>query len=318
MCGTSFTARRRFANFLAHFIGEGVHNAAQLGGDGTRQLSSLLARGKRPELVFIEYPNHSLFSPSILRFAGEIYGALDYAPTTPVLSGGRLQLFPRYREKPIMSPGFTMPVMTKAEGIAHSGDGVLAWRVRGKSFGAGVTLRTGQRPALIEVPWPRDREEVLVPIVDPGATATIRPLLLKSNVGQKLKRGRARIDSVELVLLADREDPIRLELGASGVENGIWHQELATPERAIVPHHGVLTFNLQLTEEQFPGVTVEIRGTDPRAPEVTYQVLELPVDSRHFINLSAFAGQTLESIRVFGRRGEAPGQLTRARILSAR
>lgn len=318
VCGTSFTARRQFANFLAHFMGQRVHNAAQLGGDPTEQLARMLGRGKRPEVVFMEYPNHSLLSPWILRHAGKIYGHLDYPALATVLSAERLPLFPRYREQPIGGLGFIRPVMADVRNVAHSGDGVLAWRVRGEAFGPGVTLRTGLRPAVVDVPWTKGDDEVLVPIVSVGSSNEVRPLLLKSTVNPKGRRGNARIDSVELVLLATQKDPIRLSNGAAASHNGVWFQELDVPTGELVPEHGVLTFNLQLDETHGRNVIVEIRGADPRAPIVDHRFSRLQQDSRHFINLSGFAGMEIESIRIVGRKGRAPGEVMNARILRPR
>ncbi len=317
VCGTSFTARREFSNFLGHFCGQIVHNAAQLGGDPTEQLWKLLSAGERPKVVVMEYPNHSLFHPTIMRNAGNIYGALEFGELPVVIGSQDLPLLPRHIGQTIQTPGFRPPVATNVTGVVHSGDGVLAWRLRGESLGAGVTLRSGVRPAPIEEPWVRGDREILVPIIAAGPVSGAAPVLLRSNPGNK-KRGRARIDSVELVMLASEERTIALELGQTGSIDGDWYQDLSTSPGERLPKHAVLDLNLEFSEVGPHVLTIEVWAeTEVAQPSFRQRVTGVTKETRVCFSLSAFAGQSLLSIRIRASNAAGTATISNPRILGA-
>lgn len=314
LCGTSFSARRKYPNFLAHFAGETVQNLARLGGDPTLQLRQLLDRGRRPEVVIMEYPNHTLFRPLVLRQLGASYVQLEFGELPVLVPNEKNPLYAAFAKQPIESRGFVIPLRAPIQHVVHSGDGVLAWRLRGEAFGAGVTVRGGQAPAYIDLAWSRGVSELLVPVVTAGTSATVPPFLVRSLKGAA-GLGKLRLDSVELVLLASEEGALGCELRGGSSRSEDWSQEFSVPGSKTIPNHAVLTFRLDTKGTGARDLGIEVWGDDEFAAPVRFDVRSVANGSRVFCNLNAFAGRRISAIVMRGREGTAPMEVIGVRIL---
>lgn len=330
--GTSFIARRNFANFLGHFIGEPVHNGGKLGGDTAQEFGRLLEAGHRPELAVLEVPNHAFFAPRILRGVGVGLGVIDYGPDLPVVLGAEhfrvLELTGALgvvNARPLLF-GYDPPLervgSQTLSTLVHSGDGVLGWRVRGEVVGSGVNLDAGAGAYTPRIPWREGDPEVVIPIVSPASTADLvdasRLLghLRISTPPVGGKASRARVDSVELVALARTDSMIELEPGTLGPDDGeFWSQELLVPDGPIGAN-ALLDLELDLVGPHAPVVLFEVVSKDARTPLYRAQAGGLARRARVLLNLAAFAHQELESIRVRGRRGPPTSVIGRARLYS--
>jgi len=314
VCGTSFTAHRRLPRLLAHFVGEPIHSAAQPAKLPTNLLHKFLAAGHRPEVLFMEYPNHMLFGRTPLVAMGSVYGELEFGPLPVMVPSSRLLDSPNDEGKEFVSKRYLSPVKVKVQHIVHSGDGVLAWRVSGEAFGEGVTSRAGLHPVYIDTHWESGEKELLLPVVSACPQVGVASFHVKSRSGPD-GLGKLRIDSIELVLLASQESPIECEAAGTGRTDESWFLEFGVSGAQEVPKHAVLTMKLVTGSTSPRDLTIEVECEETSAPRLKFQMNGVLDGSEVYFNLNAHAGQQIKSIRVKGSAESKPIEVEGLRIL---
>ncbi len=216
--GTSFTHRRKFPAFIAHYLDEGIWSGARAGtfpGDALAAFMRMISTPGATELVLLEVPCHHLVKQPDLAIADPIFAE---RPPKRILRyrdiGGSALLVPSGetavigRKLPVISiplgpvarrEGRGLPLVHIPEGsIAHSGDGVVALRIRGSSS-AGVMLRLETAGGVaVTIPWASEVEEVNMPLLSPETSSEAIRLMafLPSSEG---KRAEVTVDSIQVV-----------------------------------------------------------------------------------------------------------------------
>ncbi len=198
LVGTSFSARRRFVDYISHFAQAPVVNMAKKGALPLALLREAV-EGEGVDGIdtwFLEVPMHMVFTATHVNDALRLFS--HYPPGKVRLvdqpegfaveesSLGR-PLLPRRREALLASCPTSI--------LAPTGEGAFALRVRGRATGGRVALhlRRGSASESFSYPWPNGVQELVLPVIDMGHADDQLRLTI---VG----RGEATVDSVELVL----------------------------------------------------------------------------------------------------------------------
>ena len=92
-----------------------------------------------------------------------------------------------------------------------------------------------------------------------------------------------------------------------------WWQEVTFPEDAVVPPHAGVVIEMNLTGESGALVDFELRSENEQTPTYELQRVRVLPGTRVVLNISAFAGERIASIRV-GGVGSPTSRIERAHI----
>jgi len=294
LIGTSFTHSYQLGPLLEHYVGEPVGVFARDGHLSHSALSRMMARaraeGRLPELLVFEQPNQDTFSRDPWPACGEALQDLLPLATIP-LGGATVELaVPRGERVPVRRP---VTLANLPAGTAfHTGDGVLALRVRGQVLDElGVQLEV--RPDLgrgaasaraypMRAHWSPQRPELLMPVVlgRPGA-----PAVTVEIAPAPRKQAAVRVQSIDWVVVLD--PTTRVDARASGpvTAAGGWSLRLAFPDGTRVPAHGALVVTLG----EAPGGPLELALEGP----ADATALRVEPAARIVLSLDAQAGAPL-------------------------
>ena len=315
--GTSFTdGSRDFVSFLNHFIGTPVFNGSKPGGVAATSLAKLFAFDHRPELAILEIPNHALFQNEVLHGSGGYLASVEYGEVPVVVPEQRFRVNRRFAGKFSRGAESAMLFQRDALRVYHSGEGLLAWRIRGEIQGGTALLQPTASPYAPKFPWPEAVSEVVIPIVQPLSSGELGGLRISLR-GRGARSTRAKVDSVELVVLGDPDTQIKLRPGPvtdDGADG--WFQAIAPPEEAL-GKLALLEVELAAAPTAQSPATIEVESTVSGQQPLRLRVPAFDRRGKAFLNLAPFAGQRVAAIRVRGS-GAAPERASiAARILSA-
>ncbi len=300
--GTSFTAKRKLVAYLQHFAREPVRNAATVGTHPLESLAALLVepRESLPETVVLELPSHNVFGHSPLAHAADLFAVTAPEEAVPALTLRRLTRQQKLRREIVLEGRLELGRLP-AGTLLHSGDGVVAIRIRGRLDGdaeivvqhAGHELRT---------PWPAGQKEVFLPLVAARATGARARLEVQG-------AGKLRLEAVEAVAFLDESGAALGRHTRLRPRGGGWYQILRFRDAPEVEHHAALVLELAGGRLQDP---LEVVLKTAETPDEPLQLTLGPVGEKGIVvlSLSPLRGRHLTAVEARGT-GPAPAALIR-------
>lgn len=312
LAGTSFSAGRKLPRYLSHFAGTRIQNGAKQGGDPTNGIAEFLRGSPRPESILLEVPNHSLLSARPLPQLGRIFSALQAEHYT-VLQGPEHQPIKASYKALAQGPTPGSFFTAHPTPLIHSADGILAWHISGETTGVGATIQASG-PLPMDLPWPSGQTDLFIPIIGQDSLPTPMTLTIRTNPHPK-NPGKIRIDAIELVALFA---PTPIATGTPNKPhsaNNRWSQSVEFSLADPLPGHAGLLITLDASAPTETLLDLELRTGNKQTPPLNFQSLRVQPNGRILINLSAFAGERLETLRITGNNSStANPQITRAEV----
>ena len=309
--GTSFTYRRKFPTLIAHFLGEGIWSGARAGsfpGDVLASFTSSAYKRGKTELVLFEVPCHHLVRQPL---AGIVEPAFAEPPPPGILRYGQVRddhLLVKSGKTTAIRKGRTL-VSIPAGSMAHTGDGVVALRVRGASS-AGVSLKLELTDGLsLTIPWGDDVPEVNLPLIALGPSSQT----VKLKAFSRNPKASISIESVEIV---SETPPLpRLDLSSERPIATSTGWEIVFDPTSEVRMGALSLLELGLgVKGRFSGdVRVEVTTTDGTGA-LRAEWRGLTKGALVVLSLAPLRGEVIESIRLTGS-GDPPERVLHRAVL---
>lgn len=307
VAGTSFSARREFPQFLAHFSDAPVLNFAQPGAMPLEQLAGLVQRlgevdpatlGLRH--VVLEYPMHLVLTVEAMGTARALFSG---APPRWVLPVAGVQ-GKDPRGSVVQVRGRTQLTAWAPGRLVHDGNGSMAVEIRGRREEGLFSVEVQVGDEVLRAVWPPRADRVVLPLLSrrPGSEG-VRVFL----------RGEGRLALEEVGIVAEADPSSALPLEERAARPGAdadWRQSLSVGGPVPIPHEGLLRVELRTEGRSQVGLHLEtVSGRTLRLAPVT-------VDGSAMLtlDLAHLAGEELTDLVLFGS-GEASGRPGRDPVL---
>ncbi|MEM7517318.1 MAG: hypothetical protein AAF368_10400, partial [Planctomycetota bacterium] len=254
IAGTSFSARRYYPLFLAHFFGQPIFNGARIGGNPMNPLQEVIARSPAPEHILLEVPGHALFNATPLPTAGDVVPEFSLPGALVVCDKKNIRITPRFKKGEFQVPRRKVLAQVANGPVGHTGDGVLWWRIRGEVKGDHVGVTYMQKDRRLIVPWKKEQRELFIPVcVETSSWSTGALVLHGPHDGPRM-----RIDSIDLCAFVVEEGAIDFEPGMIrvGPDEKSRMQEFTPVSESIVPRGAILVAKIDPVRKGAQFITV--------------------------------------------------------------
>lgn len=295
--GTSFTAGLKLASFLAHFSNQRLWNAANAGVLPAQSLTRLLtaaAARRRPQLLILEVPNHQVFNRPFEALVGDFYTEVS-PPSVRVLEPAPEVVTAPAAAPPVVLDESWVRIGSVAPGeLGHTGNGVLALRLRGRATGdqveVGLECGEGQ---LYPTPWPAARSQLVLPLLTAAPSSAGVEIHVRAAAPG---RSSLALETVDLVLDVDGSDPEAL-VAECRRDAVAWRCDLAAAEAVRAAARSTLVVRAQARGAALGMLEIELRLEDglwrtragPFGPTATMVVSLAPVRTRRLATVSVSA-----------------------------
>ena len=304
LAGTSFSKPRKLADYLEHFCGRPFLNAARPGVNPVEGLTSLLTRQPLPELLVFEIPNHNVIGRHPLFGIGDFFASVPIPEHVPRFLVRELDMHTEAFEEMMIRGRREVASLTQAT-LSHSGDGILSLRLRGQVRGAAVRVLVEHAGTAMKAVWPKDRDEIFLPLVSGRPTAEGLRVALEG-------RGKARIDTVDLITALDRTRAVAARHAKATARPHGWAQSFPFRGRPRIARHSGLLVNLDVA-----GAEANLASGDTEVVVVTdggrrsvHQLGALEKQSQVWTSLSFLYGERLVAVELHGT-GARPRRVAR-------
>lgn len=309
LLGSSFSAVRKFPILLEKLLGVPVWNGAHGGWVPDSVSEAFLKHRGPPALVLQETPMHHLLDRAHLRFLVE---------TSACRPPDRYLVFRAARDDELkLSTGETHSIRRRTHvlgipprRIAHTGDGVLSFRLRGSVSAPLKIIVAASARHRITYPWHPDTRELALPVLH--STSASKALWL---VAEPAGAGPVdlRLDSVQLIseVAPDRA----FELGEPVIESDGkgWRGTIAGPHGDRLGRDAVLVLRLGLGDQPFhQRLTIVIHPVAGKP--LTRRFDGLGRGSLILTSLRPLEGHSVDRIEIRGS-GPAPTHLLNRSVL---
>ncbi len=294
LAGTSFSAHRQLAQFIGHFVQKPVYNAAIPGANPIASATTLLEKSGPglPKLMVLEIPNHYALLFKNLALIDDLL-SICYPPElhaltqrknwwlTPDLKAGKRVALNRRVHLTSLKPGT----------IAHTGEGILLVRVRGRLLGKSARIFVKSGSLYTSAKW------------IPHSGETVVPLILPATSGETVRVSVESTDHSAFFYVS----PESIQVVATFDPERAWHGKTRSGDGAetqiefegldVVPDHA--SFVLKLLNKKPPQqirISAEVDGTWQELGVFS----EMAAGGSIFVNLRSLGGKALTQIKASG------------------
>jgi len=312
--GTSFTGDEGLPYFLWHFSNKSVWNIAVPGSDGISPLAQFLAANPhrtRPETILAELPVHICLSAQPFQELGRIFAENPPPGACERIEGIELRSNDAFARGAVeLDERGANVVVLEAGRVAHSGEGVIAVRLRG-SAATPLEVLVACGNASYRAPWEPGREELILPVIThaPGA-----PAITISAHASGSAPARVEVRAADLVATVRTSHGVELAPQSPRIVGGLWRQDLDVPNELEVASHAMLVLEVDSQASTTPEVTVRVRNLGQGPAQIEWQIPPLAGEARVVLSLAAFERRELEAIEIVGAGDPPATYVTRARL----